>query len=267
MSTKEQYDAFLEACEELKSSKIILADAKVSNVLRSIVACPTLVEVVGETLVGYNFNGELESINKNDAGIVMPSEPYRVIAFVFSLLSEIDAGRLDLQEFVDDYFVAETLAQKFDRFNQELITPFRDFLCSWAGAGSGIKKITPQNNASQETVEEENIQEDQTFDEVEECGCTQCEGEPIDMVDEFFADVEVILNQIKDTVCLDSKIKSERQADINITLNAMLDVVSMQNFRIFNALLISLNNLLNNIKSVRFYFLELQNKVADFYLK
>ena len=125
MSTKEQYDAFLEACEELKSSKIILADAKVSNVLRSIVACPTLVEVVGETLVGYNFNGELESVNKNDAGIVMPSEPYRVIAFVFSLLSEIDAGRLDLQEFVDDYFVAETLAQKFDRFNQELITPFK----------------------------------------------------------------------------------------------------------------------------------------------
>ena len=76
-----------------------------------------------------------------------------------------------------------------------------------------------------------------------------------------------IFQQIKDTVCLDSKIKSERQADINITLNAMLDVVSMQNFRIFNALLISLNNLLNNIKSVRFYFLELQNKVADFYLK
>lgn len=259
MSTKEQIQNFVEACEELQRSKIILADAKVSNVIRSIVTSPVLVGIVGETLVGYNFANELENIGKKQKGIVLPSEPYRVIAFCFSLLSEVDAGRMDLQEFVDEYFEAESLAESFARFNAEVMTPFRQFLCAWAGEGASPKS---QKSAPQAKVEEVGDE----AETIEECDCPTCESEPIDPVDEFFADVEVILTQIKETICLDSKIKAEKLANLNITLNAMLEVTAMQNFRIFNALLISLNNLLGSVKSVRFYNMELKNRVADFYL-
>ena len=84
-------------------------------------------------------------------------------------------------------------------------------------------------------------------------------------VDQFFEDVTMILNQIKETVNLDSKIKPDRLDELNITINALLEVVKMQNFKIFNALLISLNNLLSSVKSVRFYNMELQNRLAKFY--
>ena len=113
MELAEQYKAFWDACEDLKSSKIIIADAKVSKVLRSIVSCPALVEIVGEALVGYNFSNELsKAVSTNAEGkmkLILPSEPYRVIAFVFSLLSEFDGRRLDLQEFISQYFPENSL--------------------------------------------------------------------------------------------------------------------------------------------------------------
>ncbi len=251
MSTNEQFKAFIDACEDLRKSKIILADSKISALVRSIVSTPTLIAIVGEALTGYNFPHELETL-KSDNGIHLPSEPYRIIAFVFSLLSEIDARRMDLQEFVDGYFKDETLAESFARFNTELMVPFRECLCTWAGSGAPKKKSVKK--------------ESQPQNKVEECPCAECNAENIDVVDEFFATVETILAQIKDTVALDSKIKPDRLADINITINACFEATAMQNFRIFNALLISLKHLLNTVKSVRFYNLELQNTVADFYI-
>ncbi len=263
MATKETFEEFVNACKELKESKIILADAKVSAILRSIVSNPILVEVVGETLVGYNFLNELENLTRSNSRELLPSEPRKIIAFVFSLLSEIDARRLDLQEFVDQYCKADTLAESFERFNNELIDPFCHYLCDWVNA----------NNDSESDVchcadcEDDCDCDCDCEDECDCCDCEDCTGasEPVDVVDEFFDDVNTILVQIRDTIALDSKIKPDRLADLNITINAMFEAIEMQNLKIFNALLISLNNLLHSVKSVRFYYMELGNRVAEFY--
>jgi len=268
MATKEQYKAFVDACQELKNSKIILADAKVSAILRSIVSNPTLVEVVGETLVGYNFLNELENLSRSQDNKYLPSEPRKIIAFVFSLLSEIDARRLDLQEFVDQYCKADTLLESFGIFNNELIDPFCKYLCDWVNIDLGSQDCESEDL---KCTEEDN----------DECDCEDCESEDCESdadrenieqhravagsVEEFFQDVSTILTQIKDTLALDSKVKADRSADINITINAMFEAIKLENLRIFNALLISLNTLLHSIKSVRFYHMELGNRVADFY--
>ena len=252
MELAEQYKAFWDACEDLKSSKIIIADAKVSKVLRSIVSCPALVEIVGEALVGYNFSNELsKAVSTNAEGkmkLILPSEPYRVIAFVFSLLSEFDGRRLDLQEFISQYFPENSLIESFKDFNEQLITPFRDYLCEWVG-------FKERKNEEEQVINMSTVEPEETQKEVVE------EQD----VDQFFEDITMILNQIKETVNLDSKIKPDRLDELNITINALLEVVKMQNFKIFNALLISLNNLLSSVKSVRFYNMELQNRLAKFY--
>ena len=84
-------------------------------------------------------------------------------------------------------------------------------------------------------------------------------------VDNLFDDLSMILNQIKETINLDSRIKKDRLDELNITIDALLAVLEMQNLKIMNALLISLNNLIGPIKSVRFYYMELQNRLAQFY--
>lgn len=250
MEVNEQYQAFCDACDDLKDSKIILADAKVSKILRSIVSCPSLVEIVGDALVGYNFDSELSKYEGTDlegnSKINLPAEPYRVIAFVFSLLTEIDSRRVDLQEFVHQFFNEENLTESFNRFNEELIEPFKNFLCEWVG----FKKQKPDDNDTDETV----------------CKCEASEDLQDDKdVDNLFDDLAMILNQIKETVNLDSKIKQDRVDELNITIDALLAVLEMKNLKIMNALLISLNYLLMPVKSVRFYNMELQNRLVSFY--
>ena len=94
-------------------------------------------------------------------------------------------------------------------------------------------------------------------EEDDECG--------VDTAEALFADLKVILNQIKETVNLDTKIKQDRLDDLNITIDALLATIELGNFKILNALLISLNNMLAPIRSVRFYNMELQNRLAKFY--
>lgn len=252
MDTNEQYQAFCDACAELRDSKIILADSKVSKLLRTVVSCPSLVEIVGDAMVGYNFTAELSKYSSTDLEgnqkIELPAEPYRVIAFVFSLLTEFDTRHLDLQEFVHQYFHADSLTDSFDRFNNELITPFKDSLCEWVGFKK--KKVEESPAGETETV----------------CNCDGGEEQQDKQdVDNLFEDLVMILNQIKETVNLDSKVKPDRLDELNITIDALLMTVEMKNLKIMNALLISLNNLLAPIKSVRFYNMELQNRLAEFY--
>ena len=251
MELNEQYEAFCNACDDLRASKIILADAKVSKILRSVVSCPSLVEIIGDALVGYNYANELGKCTTTDLEgnkhINLPPEPYRVIALVFSILTEFDTRRLDLQEFVEQYFHADTIQESFVRFCEEMVVPFCNFLCEWVGYKTGKKEETVSEN--EEVVD---MRED-----TNECG--------IDSVEALFADLKIILNQIKETVTLDTKIKADRLDDLNITLDALQESLELKNFKILNALLISLNNMLSPIKSVRFYNMELQNRLAKFY--
>lgn len=263
MEVTEQYQAFCDACEELKNAKIILADAKVSKVLRSIVSSPNLVEIIGEALVGYDFDAELNKCTETDLEgnehINLPPEPYRVIALVFSILTEFDGRRLDLQEFVHQYFNAENLAQSFERFNKELVEPFRNYLCDWVGYKTNKEKDMLKPKEEKEEI----LEEIETNDD---CGCECCcEDAEDDSPEALFEDLKVIFNQIKETIKLDTKIKPDKLDDLNITLDGLLESIELCNFKILNALLISLNNLLAPIKSVRFYNIELQNRLAKFY--
>ncbi len=253
----EQIEAFYDACQDLKNAKIILADAKVSKILRSIVSSPSLVEIIGDALVGYNFESELGKYTSTDLEgnlhINLPPEPYRVIAFVFSVLTEFDTRKLDLQEFVHQYFNAENLAESFKRFNAELIDPFCEYVCNWIGYKTEKGKEEDMSSENEEEIVDETTENDDA---------PECE---VDTVESLFEDLKIIFNQIKETIKLDTRIKPDRFDDLNITLDALLATIELKNFKILNALLISLNNLLAPIKSVRFYNMELQNRLAKFY--
>ena len=249
MNISDQYQAFYNACDELRSAKIIIADAKVSKILRSVINCSPLLEIIGEALVGFNYQQELSKATDktitSGSRIILPSEPYKVIALVFTILNEIDAKNLDLQEFVAENFPQESLIDSFRLFANSLIIPFRDYLCQWVGFKEAPKQ--------EEVLPTEEI--------IEECE-VEATQDPTDL---FFEDVVMILNQIKETIKLDTKIKKDRLDELNITINALIEVCDMRNFKIFNALLISLNNLISPVKSVRFYNMELQNRIAKFY--
>lgn len=255
MTIEEQYQIFSECCDELKNSKIIIADAKVSKLLRTIVSSPSLVDIVGEALVGYNFETEFNKCIETDSEgvttITLPSEPHKIIALVFSLLSEFDSHRMDLQEFILKYFKSENLTKSFELFNSKLIDALRENFQNWIGLSEDKKE-----NATldlEKTIETPETKEPQT---------SPAES---DTPAKLFADLKIIFEQIRETVNTDIRVKQETKDDLNITIEALLETLSLKNFKILNALLISLNNMISNIKSTKYYHQEMQNRLAKFY--
>ncbi len=256
MIIDEQYQIFNEACDELQNSKIILADAKVSKLLRSIVSSPTLVEIVGDALVGYNFDNEFSKcVSKTADGTTtlnLPSEPYKIVALVFSLLSEFDSHRMDLQEFILNYFKSDNLTQSFENFNRELIAPFQHYMNKFSGQE---EEDEPVKLDLEEAITPDADVEDEPKEEIVDK----------DTPSKLFADLKVIFEQIQETIQSDSRLRQEQKDDLNITLEALQETLTLKNFKLLNALLISLNNMIVNLKSTKYYHQELQNRLAKFY--
>ena len=291
MDADKKIKVFFDACSDMKSSKFILAETKISAILKSIVNSPELVSILSDALAGFNFSNEFNKIQvKNDMrriNIILPNDPQKLVAIVFSLLGEIDAKRV--------YFDAggSPLIECFERFVNTVILPFRDTLCNLAGfeVESNRPSDTDDDDTQLDEDEEEsqpilpNIWEDddeqeqtseeedmniQNFDfdddtQNEEDDVYEQQSNTDSQVERFFDDVRVILSQIKDTVNNDNRIREDRLNELNITLDASLLAIDLKNLKIFNALMISLNNLLHNVRSTKFYSNELQNRIAEFY--
>jgi len=269
----EKVQAFYDACTEMTKAKFILADAKISKILKTIVSCPDLVDIIADALNGFNFQNEFSKIQvKNDLKkicIHLPNDPKKLVAVVFSLLSEIDSHRIDLHTFIFDYFDGNgrTLLESYDKFVEDIILPFRDTMCELAGveyedddSDDACENDEKLENADLEMQRPTHDVEDEE-DYNEELGNDNYN----EVIESFFNDIRVILNQIKDTVNLDNRVKDDRKDELNITIDALLIAIRYKNLKILNALMISLNYLLHPVRSVRFYNMELQNRLAKFY--
>lgn len=243
---------FYDACTDLQNAKLILAEAKIGKILKTIMESPDLFATVGECLINFNYDAEFQKAQvKKDAETCyfqLPADKEKLIGLVFNILSDCDNHKMDLHAFLKDFFVNDggDMGYAFLNFVHKVVFPFRDALCSIM-VGEDIEE-------PQEEVQEEM----QEFVEPEE----PQEG---DLIGEFYRDVTNILKVIKETIALDYRVKPDRRDEINITIDAMLESMDMGNLKIMNALMISLYYLLKPIKSVRYYKEELENRVRDFY--
>ena len=276
MDSTDKIQTFYDACTEMTKAKFILADAKISKILKSILSSSDIVDVIAETLNNFNFQNEFSKIQvKNElrgTRITLPMDNRKLVAIVFSLLSEIDSHRIDLHNFIFDYFNGSntTLLEAYDLFVEEVVLPFRDAVCELLGVefeeeGEDTEFMFDEDGNDTiplEDVDIESMRPEYTMDEVEE---QQSQEDYATIVEAFFGDIRVILTQIKDTINMDPKIKPDRKDELNITIDALLITITYKNLKILNALMISLNYLLRPVRSVRFYNMELQNRLALFY--
>ena len=214
---------------------------------------PDLFATVGECLINFNYDVEFQKAQvREDAQTFyfrLPAEKTKLIALVFNILSACDTHKLDLHTFLKEFFVNDNddMGYAFLNFVHKIVFPFRDALCSIM-VGDDVEEDKDQ----QEQVEEEQVEEEQEVAEN-------------DILGDFYHEVTNILKLIKETVSIDFRVKPDRRDEINITIDGMLECMDMGNLKILNALVISLYYLLKPIKSVRYYKMELENKLSDFY--
>jgi len=251
-NNNEKIEEFYNACCDMLNAKLILADVKISRILKTVMDSSDLISTIGETLINFNFDNEFSKAQvKNEMTTLyfeLPSEKEKIIALVFGILSECDTHQIDLLSFIKDFFVDDSgdMSKGFTNFVCYVIFPFRDALCEMVGFS--VKK-------EEEKVEEEEMSSENKEEQKVDKG----------VLNEFFDDVTTILTQIKESVNLDRKVKPDRKDELNITIDALLQSIELCNLKIMNALMISLNNLLQPIKSVRFYNNELQQRLVRFY--
>lgn len=102
-------DAFVQACDEMAASKFIMSDKYISQVLKTIAAFPRLYEILAYCVTNFDFALEFDSaiVSTGDgrSAVNYPTSKEKFLAFVFFMLWEIDAGRLNLTRFLQECYM------------------------------------------------------------------------------------------------------------------------------------------------------------------
>ena len=134
MTINEQLDAFTLRADELIGSKYIIADVKIANLLKVIASSDILLALFKNCLTDFDY----QSAKKNylvksqfladDKGeFVIPPNSRELLAFVFSILVDIDAKRIIFSDFLNKYFfVYGSLTSSYSAFINAMIKPFKN---------------------------------------------------------------------------------------------------------------------------------------------
>lgn len=117
---------FLSACDALKNCKFVVAEGKISALLKAIADNKQLYSMFGVAL--YEFNYKVAFTECIGNGIFsLPPEPKKAIALVFRILLDIDGGKMSLQNFLEAYFYSVSINESYARFCLEVIAPFETY--------------------------------------------------------------------------------------------------------------------------------------------
>ncbi len=125
---------FAEACDKYASSKLILADRALSELLRLIANEPDVYGVLETAAKDFHFRQEFESAQIQTASgyqLRLPQNRYALIALVASILYSFDNGSISVLDFLEKFFPTDDgVKASFPVFTEEVIIPFRDAVIS-----------------------------------------------------------------------------------------------------------------------------------------
>ena len=135
---------FVASCDDMINGKFILADVKITKVLNMIAGSEELYRYISECMVGFDFAKEYhraEVKNSLNGGVfAVPSDPNKLVAFVFCILVECDAKRMDFYTFINENFALESRADAYKNFAGKLLVPFKEVVSSHFGLGGASEE-------------------------------------------------------------------------------------------------------------------------------
>ena len=147
------FGEFLSACEALKNCKYVLAESKITALLKSIADNKQLYSMFAEALYEFDYSRTFASC-VNNGTFSLPNEPKKAIALVFRILLDIDNGKIELRNFLEAYFYSSMINESYARFCLEIITPFQSY-CRTLFSQPIMMQDIPQRGGSIENAYEE----------------------------------------------------------------------------------------------------------------
>lgn len=111
-STKEQVLEFLAKCDELTKCKFIMATPKIKDLLKCIVNSPELYSLFDKVTQNFNYPEQKAKCLISGGGavsgrVMLPQTVGQRLAFIFCLLVEFDRDSINLNDFLQMYFLED----------------------------------------------------------------------------------------------------------------------------------------------------------------
>lgn len=123
--------AFVSACDQMSVSKFIMSDMHVTYVLKTIASSSNLYKIFADCVKNYDFRAVFaalkEAMEQGRFVMVFPDTREEYLAFIFSLLFEIDSKRLNFTKLLQAAYMRDTdnLNRAYAIFCAEVIQKFK----------------------------------------------------------------------------------------------------------------------------------------------
>ncbi len=235
---------FISSTDGLINGKFILADIKISNILKMIASNPSLYAYIKNCLVDFSFEKELsraEAKNRvNNGEFVFPNDRQKIVAFVFCLLVECDAKRMDFYGFINSNFKADKNGSEYANFAKTLLVPFKEII------------IDEFLNQKEESSIEQKPQKNENVEEKSE-------------IAKLFDRIKPHLEKIMNNIIMDRRIKSADKETYNFIIKNIMYSFKYEDLNIVNAFISVLDILADKVASFRLPLKDIKSELLIYY--
>lgn len=278
---------FITACNDFIDGKFILADIKISKLLKIISKSANLYDLIAECMINYDFQKEYENakISQGNSCFNLPKETHRIIPFVFCLLVEIDSKRVNFNEFLKTQFpYANNQNEEYLAFSKNIIIPFRNAIADVFNIEIEQKPEEEQveDNSANDIIEqklqernkqnEENMQEENQNKTIIIQNITQVMPQEESYLSRIQEEEEVNLlfdRIVRLSRILDDKLVYVRnplkKSNIGLLIDGLYEACQLKNVKIVVALVMALNTFAGGERGMREEIRELNTICYDFY--
>ena len=274
---------FIASCDDMINGKFILADVKITKVLNMIAGSDELYRYISECMVGFDFSREYHRAEVknglNGGRFQIPAEPDKLVAFVFCVLVECDAKRLDFYNFINDNFGKENKTDAYKNFAQTLLVPFKEIIADKFGLGGvSNQALSEMTEQYREDLKEEPIFEDdnnnntfveeqikQNYMMEEEFNKTQLQKEEEKREKDIWDSICEICENVESSVYAERHLKDYLREELLYILKTIRYSTKYKDVKIISALITAFDELTKKYRSIQFVFGELKSKMQSLY--
>lgn len=244
---------FIESCDELVDCKFLVAENKIQKLLGSLAQCEEIYSLVGECMEQFNRDREMTKAFVQGANgsfaCNMPTEEFKIIALVFCTLADINAGKIDFNDFIKRFFADEPTLSPYRRFVSLMVLPFRNLIAEAFGiAKRDIGAVIPS------AAEIAQLNEDN--------GVLPEQSEGRDNFNEIILTCQRIANQILDELAL-LKPNAERD-EIELICYGILMATAEEDYDYLHPLVIGLKHTAKGVRAIKFFVREMVELIEDY---
>lgn len=127
--TQADIQPFIDACDTMARSKFILVDKRIGDILKSIATTKPVYNAIAEAMINFNWVASWKTATNKVGELVVPEESSKLIAFVFCLLKNIDANKVNINDVLIKYCSNdEDKRSSYVVFCEKTIIPFKEHI-------------------------------------------------------------------------------------------------------------------------------------------